>query len=132
MSAGPLTTAFMLLALCLLFVGCRGKALEPTYPVHGVVTLDQKPLANGTIVFLTAETGDLQAIAVTDGKYAGEARAGVRRVEIRAYLTSTAPRNPLDPPPANYILAKYNAESTLTANVTPTGANTFDFELESK
>ena len=41
----------------LLLVGCSGGP-EPTYPVHGVVTLDDQPLDGGTILFELAEPPD--------------------------------------------------------------------------
>jgi hypothetical protein len=94
--------------------------------------LDKKPLAQGTITFISAETGDLQALAIKDGQYEGQARAGNRRVEIRAYHPRKGPPKPLEPPPHNYLPSRYNAETTLKANVTSEGPNSFDFELRSK
>jgi len=41
----------------LLLVGCS-RGPEPTYPVRGVVTLDDKPLEGGTILFEPAEPRD--------------------------------------------------------------------------
>jgi hypothetical protein len=123
---------FLLPMLCLTLSGCGRRALPPTYPVHGSVTLDQKPVSGGMITFASSETGDLQAIPIENGKYEGQARAGKRRVEIRAYPPRQGPIAPMDPPPANYIPAQYNSATTLSAEVTPQGPNQFNFELKSR
>ncbi len=52
-------------------VGCNGgKSGPPTEPVSGTVTLDGKPLAQASVVFAPAGTGQ-PAVGVTDeaGKY---------------------------------------------------------------
>ena len=49
-----------------LFVGCEsGPDLPPTVPVEGVVTLDGKPGADATVVFI-ADQGTYNATGVTD------------------------------------------------------------------
>jgi hypothetical protein len=111
---------------------CRQKNFEPTCAVNGTVTLDQKTLPKGVIVFVTPETGDLQAIPIEDGHFQGQARPGKRRIEIRAYPPQTEKPKPMAPPPVNYLSARYNVESLLTAEVIPQGPNTFDFELRSR
>jgi hypothetical protein len=123
----------VLLIVCGTLVGCRReRTFPPTYSVHGSVTLDAKPLPEGVIAFISSETGDLQALPIKDGKYQGQVRAGTRRVEIRAYRPRKGPPKPLEPPPHNFLPARYNTETTLSANVTTAGPNTFDFELSSQ
>ena len=102
------------------------------HPVRGSVTLDKNPLAEGVIAFISPESGDLQAVPIKDGKYEGRVRAGKRRVEIRAYRPRKGPKKPLEPPPTNYLPKRYNSETTLTADVSAQGPNTFDFDLLSK
>jgi hypothetical protein len=121
------------LAVCAALVGCkRQRAFAPTHPIRGSVTLDKKPLAEGVIAFISPETGDLQALPVKEGKYEGPVRAGKRRVEIRAYRPRKGPRKPLEPPPSNFLPKRYNAESSLSANVSADGPNVFDFDLRSR
>lgn len=115
-----------------LLTGCGGQQFEPTYRVTGTVTLDQAPLPRGNIVFLTPETGDLQSIAIENGVYSGEVRAGQRRVEIRAYRPETGPRTPMDRPPSNYLPERYNTTTELSATISATEPNVFDFALNSK
>jgi hypothetical protein len=116
-----------------MLVGCqKQRTFAPTFPVHGAVTLDAKPVPEGMISFMSPENGDLQALPIKEGKYEGQVRPGRRRVEIRAYLPRSGPRKPLEPPPTNYLPARYNAETTLSADVTDQGPNSFDFPLRSK
>lgn len=120
------------LTMCLNSLGCGDDTFEATCPVQGSVTLDQQPLPLGTIVFLTPETGDLQSLPIRDGRYAGQVRPGVRRVEIRAYARESEPRSPIDPPPGNYLPARYNTDSDIIAEVSKDGPNNFDYNLESR
>jgi hypothetical protein len=122
-----------LLALSAMLAGCKQqRSFAPTYSVRGSVTLDAKPLTEGMIAFISSETGDLQALSIKDGKYAGQVRAGKRRVEVRAYLPRSGPKKPLEPPPKNFLPARYNAETTLSADVAAEGPNSFDFALSSR
>ena len=124
---------FGILTLGAVLAGCKQqRTYAPTYSVHGLVTLDAKPLTEGNIAFISSETGDLQDLTIKDGKYEGQVRAGKRRVEIRAYHPRKGPRKPLEPPPHNYLPARYNSETTLSADVSAEGPNNFDFELRSK
>jgi hypothetical protein len=120
------------------------------------VTLDGRALAKGFIVFFptSEETGTQVGTFIQDGVYS-IARAegpvpGVYKVIIKspvdpdaAPATSTAPPDsvPPDAAPAprrrrttmyarELIPKKYNAESTLTAQVKRGVPNTFDFDLK--
>jgi hypothetical protein len=122
-----------ILAFCAMLAGCqKQRTFAPTFPVHGAVTLDAKLLPDGMISFISPESGDLQALPIKEGKYEGQVRAGKRRVEIRAYLPRSGPRKPLEPPPKNYLPARYNADTILTADVAEQGPNAFDFALSSR
>jgi hypothetical protein len=124
---------FGLLAICVMLAGCqRQRTFAPAYAVRGSVTLDKKPLAEGTIAFISPQSGDLQAVPIKDGTYEGQARAGARRVEIRAYRPRQGPPKPMDPPPVNYLPRRYNSETTLSASVSAEGPNIFDFDLRSQ
>ncbi len=124
---------FCVLAAWPALAGCRGPTYAPTYPVRGSVTLDGKPLDKAEIVFLTVGQGDLQLLRIEHGSYEGQARAGERRVEIRAFRPGMKPLPPpapsSDPIMVNYLSPRYNDASTLRATVTPEGPNVFNFEL---
>ena len=126
-----------LLAASLAAFGCgRQRTFDPTYPVSGTVTVDGRPVSDAEIVFVTVDKGDLQLLPIKEGKYGGQARAGERRVEIRAFRPGNTPLPPPAPPSGgpmvNYLPTRYNDASTLRANVTPEGPNVFNFDLKSE
>jgi hypothetical protein len=120
------------LILGLAVFGC-GAAKPKVVPVRGKVTLDGTPLSDAKVYFKTPQTGAIDSFDVKDGQFSGAAEEGERRVEIHAYRTRT-----LDVGYAkhevkeNFLPAKYNADSTLTAKVVPDGANEFMFEVTKK
>lgn len=122
----------------LTLAGCSGSTTAPTYPVTGTVTLDGKPLEKGEIYFLTPAKGEVDIVAIKDGKFEGQAKAGARRVEIHAYKivpaheAASMPGYTVPESRENYLPAQYNTESTLTAEVKADGENQFDFQLQSK
>lgn len=110
---------------------------ETTYPVSGTVTLDGQPLAEGQVHFVNREEATVDRVPIQNGKFEGQAKAGKRRVEITAYREGPPePSMPgMDPEPTqvNYIPARYNADSELTAEVTKDASkNQFTFELVSE
>ena len=131
--------AGIVLFMAVLVCGCgHSKEELPTYAVSGTVNLDGAPLAEGEIYFVTKETGQIDIVPVKDGKFEGEAKAGSRRVEIRAYNIETSkppadmPDLKMEPSKTNYLPAKYNTDSTLTADVSADKPNEFNFDLASK
>jgi hypothetical protein len=127
-------------ALFLLPCGCTSSSSphkEKTYPVSGTVTFDGEPLADGEINFLGPELGLLDVAHITNGKFEGVAKAGNRRVEIKAFKEKApeagAPTMPGadQPTQVNYIPSCYNTDSKLTAQVTEQGPNQFKFDLTS-
>lgn len=136
--------ASMLAVAALLTTGCGGggrRAEEPTYPVTGTVMLDGKPMPEGEIVFKDPAKGSVHLIPIKDGKFQGQASAGKKRVEIYAYKMEIDPvakemyGPEAQPTKVNIIPPKYNADSTLTADVQPVtdpGKNTFSFEVTSQ
>jgi hypothetical protein len=118
-----------------LLVGCSGSSAEKPVKVKGVVTLDQKPLAEGEIIFRTAGAAPF-LIPIKAGNFEGESLPGKKIVEIRAYKPgppiAPMPGVPDAPGQVNYLPARYNDESKLEAEVTPKGPNEFKFEVTSK
>jgi hypothetical protein len=133
----------MLLVMVALAVGgCgpKGRGEPDRFPVSGTVALDGKPLAEGLIYFKTIAAGSIDSAEIKGGRFHTKAEAGERRVEISAYEHGTvrpAGADPMIPINSqtrgrNLLPPRYNLESTLTANVTSDGPNTFTFELKSK
>lgn len=116
-----------------LLLGCGPSGVKK-YPVSGTVKLSDGPLPDGHIVLMPVEGGGApDADKIVDGKFAFQATPGKKRVEITASRES----GPVDPvmgqaPREEYIAAEYNVESKLTAEVTSSGPNTFEFTVTEK
>ncbi|MCC9607108.1 hypothetical protein LOC68_14495 [Blastopirellula sp. JC732] len=123
----------ILLALATVAIGCSlGKQEPARADVSGEVTIDGKPLEKGLIHFKTVSAGSIDSIDIVDGKFAGKAELGARRVEISAFRAASGGTPGMDAGEVNYIPAKYNAKSKLTADVTAAGPNEFKFEVTAK
>lgn len=129
---------------CVMFLGC-GHRGPKTAPVSGVVTLDGKPLPEGSLMFLPEDANlPAEGADIKDGKFHFLAKPGKNKVEIRAT------RPPLDgkavPDPTlsthtgikfgweQYLPARYNSQSELRADVSDDsggGKNKFQFALKS-
>lgn len=119
--------------LALFLYGAAGCTQGPNYyPVSGKVTLDGKPLAHGDIVFVDLsgrygpDPGKIQ-----DGRFAFQAKAGKKRVEISAskILPGGAKGAGGEPVPEEFLAAEYNTRSQLTVEVKPEGPNEFELTL---
>jgi hypothetical protein len=123
-------------AVLLFVAGCGPKEPYPV-PVEGTIALDGKPLAEGTISFITP--GKVPEIVdVKAGRFAGKVKWGERRVEIAAYrpyqIPPEAPKHLhelMKSGKENYLPQRYHRQSTLTAQVKESGDNTYKFELTS-
>ncbi|MCA9267266.1 MAG: hypothetical protein KDA41_02290 [Planctomycetales bacterium] len=120
---------FVWLALLLSVAAGCGKSGPPVYRVTGEVTWDGAPLGEGDILF---ESGDaLPAYGkIRDGAFEFESTAGAKRVVIQA----TKEADTVDPamgarPRISFIPPRYNANTTLSAEVQESGDNHFRFEL---
>ena len=130
----------LLVAFCLAapILGCSSGASRSDSvggcAVSGNVTLDGKPLQEGEVYFSIPGLVP-RMFPIRNGAFAGRAREGVHRVQICAYRPRKKESQPpmpmtgLQPPPENYIPARFNVESTLTATVRADGSNTFDFAV---
>lgn len=123
------------LAICLLFTtGCGASSDAPqTVKVEGTVTLDGEPLPSGSIVFDPADgVGGSSAGGIENGTFTFESQLGNKKVLISA-SRETGETDQYDQPiTESYIPDKYNANTTLTADVKAGGENKFTFELKSK
>lgn len=134
-----------------LLAGVLGCSTGPSMgTVNGTVTLDGKPLADGTINFIptaeaaapggaapAAEASPVVGTTIHDGKFTVEVPLGKMRVEIhankvvgqhRAYDTADSPLVPIV---VEVIPTQYNANSTLTIDV-QRGSQDVPYDLKSK
>ncbi len=108
--------------------------------VSGVVTLDGQPISNGEIRFIptSGTIGPVSGGAIKDGAYTAQAKGGVpigtHQVEIKAYRAnpkSKAAAGAEGGAAEQYLDARYNSQTTLTATIEP-DTETKDFALTSK
>ena len=136
---------FLLLAVC---GGCGSGSPGPRAAVHGEVTLDGKPLKAGVVFFHCGE-GDQLVVAqafVENGKYEIDAEKGpvvglarvqfqpkpIPEAEFEAALEAASRKRRKPKLVVVEVPEHYRTESTLTAEVTESGDNRFDFELTSR
>ena len=101
--------------------------------VSGQVTLDQKPVQNGQIIFtdVHCESPRQYAGAIVDGKYELESTPGEKRVEISARV-SAGPETDPGTNQRETIPNRYNTNSTLKANIGDEKEEGLDFQLTSE
>lgn len=125
-------------AFCILLAGCNGSQ-QPTAPVRGQITYDDKPVTSGTITFVPkksgpAATGEIQkdgsyvlkTYKTGDGAVLGEHTVMIISLEDQ---TGKLPEHRSQTPPT-LIPPKYsnNQTSGLSATVKE-GDNTINFPL---
>src|SRR5262245_3253850 len=123
----------VLCALCFL-AGCGSSAPQPV-AVSGTVNLDGKPLPDGKITLIGEEGGTPETLDIKEGKFETKALPGKKRVEIRAFRPGEKVKMGdmwLEAGQVNYLPARFNTKSKLTAEVTASGINpnTFDVTRE--
>jgi hypothetical protein len=129
------------LCVCLAagLAGCAGGEAK-RYAVSGVVKWRGQPLDQGAITFLAADPalGSAGGTMIKDGQYSIPAKEGLLPGRYKVLVTSVDPKNQTPDPdalpgylpvPKDRIQPKYNTQTTLTAEVTAEGNNTFDFEV---
>lgn len=135
----------LLLLQILLVTGCAAKTeVIPTAPVKGVVTLDGKPLEDGTITFYpdvdasgSPLKGQMAQGRISQGTYEIPNPPGVtvgkNRIAISA--TKVTGKETLDgveiEKREQYLPAKFNSDTTLACDV-QAGPNSHDFQITSK
>jgi len=118
----------------LVLTGCTQGRTEPL-AVSGTVDLDGKPLAEGTVTLAGEGGGVPETFNVSSGRFEGKATPGKKRVEIRAFKlgkTTKMGDEVIEASPENYLPARFNSESKLTAEVTASGLNPSKFDVQSK
>lgn len=103
------------------------------HEVTGTVTFEGTPIETGEIIFEPEDgKGPADAGSITDGKFLFECFPGKKKVLITATKVADKPAPDGLPNYVSYIPKEYNEQSTLTADVTAAGENSFDFELKKK
>jgi hypothetical protein len=121
----------------LVSAGCQDRTIGT---VAGTITLDGKPLPDGSLVFAPTRVGAgrTNGGVISGGRYELTSSVGVMRVAINstAYVEpvngkeAVDPENPLAGPYRERVPARYNEKSELTVTVEP-GMNEANFDLHS-
>lgn len=119
---------FFALVLC---CGCGGIQTEP---VSGVVTLDGEPLVGVQVVFHPVEGDRKNSVGTTDetGSYSLDYTRHDVGAIVGQYKVLISKRKSTDKGEIETLPKKFNRESNLKAEVTSTGDNKFDYDLESE
>jgi hypothetical protein len=128
--------------------GCGGGDALPREAISGTVSLDGRPLKEGVIQFMPAVTttdgGTVAGGSILDGKFEVPRDQGPTPGQYSVTILSggageeqlppgTMPGEGPKKPAKEKIPAKYNAQTTLTAEVKKGGPNNaFKFDLTSK
>jgi hypothetical protein len=132
--------AFVIGAAAAAMVCLAGGCNDPSngrLEVAGSVTLNRVPLDRGVITFYDpAGNHPSSGAAIVDGKYHLPAGKGLLPGDYKVAIDSADASGETASPvqysmriPVSRIPAKYNGETMLSAEVTSTGANQFDFDL---
>jgi hypothetical protein len=119
----------------LFLVGGCGENKPPTSKVKGTVKLDGEPLDAGEVNLFGEKGTAPEKLDVKNGNFEGQVTLGKKRVEVHAY--KQGPKAKMDKEElegtgqVDRVAAKYNSESTLTAEVTASGINPAEFKVES-
>jgi hypothetical protein len=118
-----------ILVLCPL-VGCQRST---GVLVEGTVTYNGRPVEEGSIAFFPAGAGGhAQGAVIKLGQFAAMVQPGSKRVEI----CGSRPMKPdarypdLPTPREDFIPAKYNSETVLSAKIRANGENRLEFNLQ--
>jgi hypothetical protein len=122
--------------------GCGPKSGLEKVVVHGEVTYDGQPVANGQIYFIPAKgtKGPVSGAPIKDGKYVAEAKGGVpvgtHQVKIEGYRSrgGGAEGDLLSDrgsgAPEQYLPDRYNQKTTLQVSIDGSESSaTQDFKL---
>jgi len=112
------------------WLGCAN-ANPTTIEVSGLVTWNGEPLPEGDIIFAAADGGPIEDhTKITDGRYQLKVRPGMKRVRITAnHDTGKIDAVMGEAPREQYIPERYNAQTTLTAEISVDGKKEWDYTL---
>jgi hypothetical protein len=125
--------ALVLLLAAAALGGCGGGGPKMV-KVTGTATVDEAPLVDGSITFRpTGAEGKPEGGTIKDGRFELAVSPGSYKVEISATRPVAGAKDMgMGGPVENYIPARYNAKTELTADVKTSGPNELKFGLRSK
>ncbi len=133
---------FMLGLTCVCFSACDTPELPQRRAASGRVTLDGKPLADGSIRFVSVQRGGDVTTIIQGGQFDFDAESGPFVGEYDVAITPFTPELPeviaaiqsgnRDPLKNQTVPAKYHGPGLLKATVKPDGDNRFEFVLSSR
>jgi hypothetical protein len=115
---------------CTLVAGCQKSS--DLVQVVGTVTWKGQPMPSGMVVFKPDDSHQPPVGGkINDGKFMLKTKPGKMKVQIEA-VRDTKNRDPQTNAFLGemYVPNRYNRETTLEANVTREGKNSFDFPLK--
>lgn len=123
MVVGGRLLSVLLVSTSIFMVGCGGQPAGPvTYKVAGTVTFDSAPVNGGEIIIRSQDGKHAASSIITDGKFELKATEGPKVVEVTALRDVPGKfreENPGEKIPVReqFIPAKYNTKTTLTAKI---------------
>jgi hypothetical protein len=119
------------------FIACAaiGCSSDNRLDVSGTATFDGVAVERGEISFIPREGGSPDGGVIEQGKFQFAAKPGEKRVEIRASRPVPTERqsNPeMGLMYEDYIPARYNTATTLTATVSPDGERVYEFTMSTQ
>jgi len=128
----------MLICLSLAMLGCG----SDRHGLTGKVTLDGQPLEDGSISFRPVgdTAGPTAGATISGGEFRVEPNAGTLPGEFRVEITASRKtgeqmyddlRGGTVEVHRQFLPARYNSASELTATVSESGPNQFQFDLQS-
>jgi hypothetical protein len=123
------------LLCCVLGTFCflSGCSRDPQVTVSGTVEIDGKPLPDGNITLVGEPGVPPVVLAVKDGKFEGRATPGKKRVEIQGLRPGKLKMaDKTYEVSDNYLPARFNVHSTITAEVGADGIHPAKFEVSVK
>jgi hypothetical protein len=127
-SRTSLVGGILMLLTCAVFVGCGG-APDGMVEVSGAITWNGQPVETGFVTFAADPSKGPQSGKIENGRYRFNAYGGQNVVRIQAEKKGTFNKGMNQYNYHQFIPAKYNDESELSAEVSAGGDNVFDFPL---
>lgn len=130
-----LCLSMICLVLLIALVGCGGRSTgQRQYSVSGKVTVDGKPLEIGDLSLVPSDgVGGAFGAEIVDGAFRIKTTAGPKTVRIESYRLSQTLVGPDGKPGTEQFLpARYNSKSTLTATIPDGDQVPLEFILTTK
>lgn len=124
-------------------LGCGTSSDPGRVPVAGTVTLDGRPLSDGSLVLVPLDAGPVVGATIVGGTFtisrSDGPMPGAYRVEVlsiqstgRTIPDPEGPKGTTVPERKNVVPDRFGSRSQLRAEVTAAGPNSFRFEIDSK